>query len=73
MCEFFAVTDVIHPNPFTVHRPFSHGFVEKISNNGMLCVSLVQLGCAVFFLAISPRIQSLEVQEVLDDSLAASV
>ena len=30
---------LIHPKPFTVRRPFSHGFVEKISNKGMLCVS----------------------------------
>ena len=30
-------------SPFTFHRPFSRGFVEKISNNGMLCVSLVVL------------------------------
>ena len=43
MCGFFAVSDVIHPNPFTVHRQLSHGFVEKISNNGMLFVSLVVL------------------------------
>ena len=43
MCGFFAVFHVIHPNPFTVHRLFSHGFVEKFSNNAMLCVSLVLL------------------------------
>ena len=41
MCGFFAVSDVIHPNPSAVHRPFSHGFVEKISR--MLRVSLVVL------------------------------
>ena len=39
MCGLFAVSNVIHPNPL----PFSLGFVEKISNNGMLCLSLVVL------------------------------
>ena len=60
---------VIHPNPFTVHRPFSHS-----SRKFRIRRCCVIVGRVVFFRAISPRlgIQTLDVQGVLYDSLAAS-
>ena len=51
MCGFFAVSNIIHPNLFTIHQPFFHCFVEKISNNGVCIVGSVD-----FFRAKSPRI-----------------
>ena len=77
MCEFFAISkqstwissnppESIYSPPTVLSRCHRRENFEKWD-------ALYIIGRVVFFLAISPRIQSLEVQGVLDDSLAASV